>query len=98
MTDSVYEKILEWYPDDVTKCHSNLNSISRKANELDFMSGKKRIMVATSAFGMGIDQQNVDLVIHFNFPLSLIDYYQQSGRAGRARQKSKCVLLYCEND
>ena len=55
-------------------------------------------MIATSAFGLGVDQSSVDLVIHFNLPLSLIDYYQQAGRAGRAGQKAKCVLLYCEND
>lgn len=55
-------------------------------------------MVATSAFGLGVDQSNVDLVIHFNLPLSLIDYSQQAGRAGRAGQKAKCILLYCEND
>lgn len=45
-----------------------------------------------------VDQSSVDLVIHFNLPLSLIDYYQPAGRAGRAGQKSKCVLLYCEDD
>ena len=98
MTDAVYQEILKWYPDDVVKCHSNLSGQVRKSNEMLFLHGKYHIMVATSAFGLGVDQSDVDLVIHFNLPLSLIDYYQQAGRAGRAGQKSKCVLLYCEDD
>lgn len=98
MTDAVYNEIKEWYPEDVVKCHSNLGSCIRKDNEHQFLKGQKRIMVATSAFGLGVDQSSVDLVIHFNLPLSLIDYYQQAGRAGRTGQKSKCVLLYCEDD
>ncbi|MCI8440746.1 MAG: ATP-dependent DNA helicase RecQ [Oscillospiraceae bacterium] len=98
MTDAVYDEVREWYPDDVAKCHSNLGGQSRKANEQQFLSGEKHIMVATSAFGMGIDKEDVDLVIHFNIPLSLVDYYQQAGRAGRAGQSAKCVLLYCEDD
>lgn len=69
-----------------------------KLKELLFLSGERHIMVATSAFGLGVDQSDVDLVIHFNLPLSLIDYCQQAGRAGRAGQKAKCILLYCEND
>lgn len=98
MTEAVYDKVCEWYPDDVVKCHSNLTGQDRKRSELLFMDGKRRIMVATSAFGLGVDQSAVDLVIHFNLPLSLIDYCQQAGRAGRAGQKAKCILLYCEND
>lgn len=98
MTDAVYDKVCEWYPDDVVKCHSNLAGQGRKRNELLFLDGKRHIMIATSAFGLGIDQSNVDLVIHFNLPLSLLDYYQQAGRAGRAGQNAKCILLYCEND
>ena len=98
MTDAVYKMINEWFPEKVTRCHSGLNNHVRKGNDLMFLNGERQIMVATSAFGMGIDQSNVDLVIHFNLPLSPIDYYQQAGRAGRAGQKSKCILLYCEND
>lgn len=98
MTDAVYNQIKEWYPHETVRCHSNLEPETRKSNEMSFLKGDKCIMVATSAFGMGIDQSDVDLIIHFNLPLSLIDYYQQAGRAGRAGQKSKCVLLYCEND
>jgi len=97
-TDAVYDVVHDWYPDDVVKCHSNLSGQARKANEQLFLMGKKRIMIATSAFGLGVDQSSVDLVIHFNLPLSLVDYYQQAGRAGRNGQKSKCILLYCEND
>ena len=98
MTDAVYKIISEWFPEKVTRCHSNLNNQVRKENDLMFLNGERQIMVATSAFCMGIDQSDVDLVIHFNLPMSPIDYYQQAGRAGRAGQKSKCVLLYCEND
>lgn len=97
-TDAVYSEVESWYPGNVAKCHSNLNGRERAANELSFLMGERRIMTATSAFGMGIDKADVDLVIHFNLPLSLIDYYQQAGRAGRAGQKAKCVLLYCEDD
>jgi len=98
MTDDLYDEVKKWYPGDVAKCHSNLAGQVRKGNEMSFLSGECRIMIATSAFGLGVDQSNVDLVIHFNLPLSLIDYYQQAGRAGRAGQKAKCVLLYCEDD
>ena len=55
-------------------------------------------MVATSAFGMGVDKADVRLIIHYNLPLSLIDYYQQAGRAGRDGGKARCVLLYKKSD
>ena len=98
MTDAVYDEVEKWYPDDVVKCHSKINGKVRKGNELQFLNGEKHIMIATSAFGLGVDQSDVDLIIHFNLPLSLIDYYQQAGRAGRNGQKAKCILLYCDND
>ena len=98
MADAVYNEVEKWYPDDVVKCHSKINGNVRKGNELQFLKGEKHIMIATSAFGLGVDQSDVDLIIHFNLPLSLIDYYQQAGRAGRAGQKAKCILLYCDND
>ena len=98
MTDAVYDEVRKWYPNNVVKCHSNLDGSARKGNEMLFLNGERHIMIATSAFGLGVDQSGVDLAIHFNLPLSLIDYYQQVGRAGRAGQKAKCILLYCEND
>lgn len=55
-------------------------------------------MVATSAFGMGINKADVRLIIHYNLPLSLIDYYQQAGRAGRDGGKARCILLYNKSD
>ena len=63
-----------------------------------FLCGHTHIMVATTAFGMGVDQSDVDLVIHFNMPISIIDYYQQAGRAGRQGQQAHCVLLYSDDD
>lgn len=62
------------------------------------MRGERRIMVATSAFGMGINKSDVRLIIHYNLPLSLIDYYQQAGRAGRDGSKARCILLYSKSD
>ena len=92
--DTVYDLIKTWYPDQVAICRSNLPNKERKRNEKAFMRGERRIMVATSAFGMGINKSDVRLIIHYNLPLSLIDYYQQAGRAGRDGGKARCILLY----
>lgn len=62
------------------------------------LSGKKHIIVATSALSMGVDIQNVDLVIHYNMPMSLADYYQMAGRAGREGQHARSILLYDPDD
>lgn len=81
------------YPDEVMAYHSG-----KKREEKAMLTGKKHIIVATSALSMGVDVRNVDLVIHFNMPLSLADYYQMSGRAGREGQKARSILLYSPND
>ena len=94
----VYDLVRKWYPEQVAICHSNLPSGTRKWNEKQFLHGKRHIMVATSAFGMGVDKADVRLIIHYNLPLSLIDYYQQAGRAGRDGGKARCVLLYKKSD
>ncbi|OUN22902.1 hypothetical protein B5G34_05745 [Flavonifractor sp. An82] len=96
--DTVYDLIKTWYPDQVAICRSNLPNKERKRNEKAFMRGERRIMVATSAFGMGINKSDVRLIIHYNLPLSLIDYYQQAGRAGRDGGKARCILLYNKSD
>ena len=62
------------------------------------LSGEKHILVATSALSMGVDVRNVDLVIHFNMPMSLADYYQMAGRAGREGQPARSILLYNSDD
>lgn len=97
-TDKVYDLVRTWYPGQTARCRSNLPSGERKRNERAFMDGEKKIMVATSAFGMGVDKSDVRLVIHYNLTLSLIDYYQQAGRAGRDGGKAKCILLYNKSD
>ena len=86
------------FQSEVVKCHAYMDPEKREKYELDFIHGKKRIMVATTAFGMGVDVPDIRLVIHFNLPLSVIDYYQQIGRAGRDGEKAHCVLLYAEED
>ena len=96
--EAVYKLLDKKYSGQVTMSHAGLKSITRTANESEFLSGKKTIMVATSAFGMGIDLDSADLVIHFNMPLSLTDYMQQSGRAGHNGQKAHAVLLYSDED
>lgn len=96
--EAVYKLLDTKYSGQVTMSHAGLKSITRTANESEFLSGKKTIMVATSALGMGIDLDSVDLVSHFNMPLSMTDYLQQSGRAGRNGQKAHAVLLYSDED
>lgn len=97
-TKEIYDLVKKWYPKQVSICHSNLSNGERKRNEQAFMSGERRIMVATSAFGMGINKSDVRLIIHYNLPLSIIDYYQQAGRAGRDGGKARCILLYRKSD
>ena len=97
-TKEIYDLVKKWYPKQVSICHSNLSNGERKRNEQAFMSGERRIMVATSAFGMGVNKSDVRLIIHYNLPLSIIDYYQQAGRAGRDGGKARCILLYRKSD
>tara|TARA_R110002049_G_scaffold24588_15_gene87018 strand:+ start:5704 stop:7599 length:1896 start_codon:yes stop_codon:yes gene_type:complete len=78
--------------------HAGLTLIEKQTAFKDWMTEKKPIVVATNAFGMGIDKPNVGLVIHYNLPSSIENYVQETGRAGRNEKKSFGVLLYNEND
>lgn len=78
--------------------HAGMDKDERDKNQQDFMADKIRVMVATNAFGLGIDKPNVRLIIHFDLPGTLEAYYQEAGRAGRDRQPSYAVLLYHPSD
>lgn len=96
--DMVSNYLSKQFPGEVVKCHAYMDSDKREKHEMQFIKGSKRIMVATTAFGMGISVPDVRLVLHFNLPLSAIDYYQQIGRAGRDGKKSHAMLLYHPDD
>ena len=82
----------------VGKYHGKMKQAKRKQAQAAFMSGNKPIMVATNAFGLGIDKPDVRLVIHAGLPLSMDGYVQEIGRAGRDGKKSRCVLIYANSD
>jgi len=96
--DIVANYLSKRFPGEVVKCHAYMDSDKREKHEMQFINGSKPIMVATTAFGMGINVSDIRLVIHFNLPLSAIDYYQQIGRAGRDGEKSHAMLLYYPDD
>ena len=82
----------------VVRYHSGMNTEQKESCEMEFLSDKKRIIIATSAFAMGIDKSDIRLVLHWNIPFSIVDYYQQIGRAGRDGNPAHAVLFYRSKD
>ena len=78
----------------VSKYHGGMSESDRTKSQEDFIYDRTTIMVATNAFGMGIDKSNIRYVIHYNMPKDLESYYQEAGRAGRDGDSARCILLF----
>ena len=96
-TNNLYE-LLYKKGYNVGKYHAGLNDDERKQNQEKFLYDDINIIIATNAFGMGIDKSNVRYVIHYNLPKSMEAYYQEAGRGGRDGEPSECILLFSAAD
>jgi ATP-dependent DNA helicase RecQ len=97
VAEEVYHLLAE-AGESVTIYHGKLPAAERKANQDLFMNDERRVMVATNAFGMGIDKPDTRFVIHLQIPANLEAYYQESGRAGRDGKDAECTLLFLQDD
>lgn len=95
--DALYETLFkQGVP--VARYHAGIDNRTRKSSQDDFIYDRAQVIVATNAFGMGIDKSNVRFVIHYNMPQSMENYYQEAGRAGRDGENAQCILLFSAQD